>query len=80
MTLSAIQADIATLTVDAENQLRSIAFPCISTGVYGYPVDQAARVAVETVRAAAAATSIQEATFCCFSTADLAIYQRLLTE
>lgn len=37
------------LKVAAENGIRTVAFPSISTGVYGYPVDRAARVAVETV-------------------------------
>jgi len=66
------------LEIAAENQLRSIAFPCISTGVYGYPAEPASRVAVETVRSAGADMGIQEVIFCCFSAADLAIYQRLL--
>lgn len=66
------------MEVADENQVRSIAFPCISTGVYGYPPELAAGVAVETVRSARVATGIQEVIFCCFSAADLAIYQRLL--
>lgn len=38
------------LEVAADNQIRSIAFPSISTGVYGYPVDEAAEIAVKTVK------------------------------
>ncbi len=38
------------LKVAVENGIRSIAFPSISTGVYGYPVEEAAKIAVETVR------------------------------
>ena len=68
------------MEVADENQVRSIAFPCISTGVYGYPPELAAGVAVETVRSARVATGIQEVIFCCFSAADLTVYQRLLDQ
>src|SRR3989338_987985 len=56
------------LRVDADNGARSIAFPCISTGVYGYPVELAARIAVETVKSSLKEFgSIREVIFCCFS-------------
>jgi O-acetyl-ADP-ribose deacetylase (regulator of RNase III) len=67
------------LELAAERGLRSIAFPCISAGVYGYPMEQAAEVAVATVRSAVAELpSIESVTFCCHSARDLAIYARLL--
>ena len=50
-----------------EHNLRSMAFPAISCGVYGYPVERAARVAVETVRESLPGTSINEVTFVLFS-------------
>lgn len=67
------------LAIAAEIGASTIAFPGISTGVYGYPVELAARIAIETVRAQVqGGTPVQEVIFCCFSAADLAIYERLL--
>ncbi len=67
------------IEVAAENDLHTLAFPSISTGVYGYPIKLAARIAVATVRATVPAFSaIREVIFCCHSAADLAVYQTLL--
>jgi O-acetyl-ADP-ribose deacetylase (regulator of RNase III) len=63
------------------NGCRSVAFPCVSTGVYGYPQEAAARVAVETVRDFLEEHPASvEVTFCCYSGADLRFYQALLKE
>jgi O-acetyl-ADP-ribose deacetylase (regulator of RNase III) len=67
------------LALAAEHALSSIAFPAISTGVYGYPLEPAATIAVTTVRAELAKpTSIALVRFVCFSERDLAVYERLL--
>lgn len=61
------------------HRLHSIAFPCISTGVFGFPAEPAARIAIDTVRTELADGEVPERVlFCCFSADDLAIYQRLL--
>jgi O-acetyl-ADP-ribose deacetylase (regulator of RNase III) len=67
------------LEIARERQLRSIAFPGISTGIYGYPLAEASSIAVDTVRATLAhAGTIDEVIFCCFSADALAVYQDLL--
>ena len=69
------------LEVAASLEVRSMAFPSISTGVYGYPINEAAGIAVATVkRALDEHTGIESVTFCCFSVEDLAVYQACLDE
>jgi O-acetyl-ADP-ribose deacetylase (regulator of RNase III) len=59
---------------------RTVAFPAISTGVYGYPIEEAALTAVRTVRETLAALGgFDEVLFCCFSDADLRLYERVLS-
>ena len=74
------------LALAAANHCRSIAFPCISTGVYGYPIEVAAKIAVREVRAAASGRASalpdtaadMELIFCCFSERDAAVYETFL--
>jgi O-acetyl-ADP-ribose deacetylase (regulator of RNase III) len=69
------------LMIAAERRLRSIAFPSISTGIYGYPIEEAAKVAVETVNAVISQmTNPPEVIFCCFSRRDLMVYERLIEQ
>lgn len=65
------------LEVAAANQVRSIAFPAISTGVYGYPANAAAEIAVATVQESAP-VGVGLVRFVCFDPATAAIYATLL--
>lgn len=67
------------LKLAAQHGLQSIAFPCISTGVYGYPADDAAEIAVQAVREfLEQPSSIQRVIFCCFSDQDRRRYETLI--
>lgn len=69
------------LRIAAAQGLESIAFPCISTGVYGYPADDAAVIAVGAVREfIAAPSSLRRIIFCCFSETDRLRYEKLLSQ
>ena len=65
------------LVLAAENGCRSVAFPCISTGVYGYPLEDAAKIAIREVNAFLETHSEMEVTFCCFSKGDKDAYEKL---
>lgn len=67
------------LELAKEHDVRSIAFPSISTGAYRYPIEQAAAVAVGEVLAFLRAHPLPERViFCCFSAADQRVYQEAL--
>ena len=56
------------LALAVTHRLGSVAFPAISTGIYGFPADRAARIAVGTVAAEIpAAVGVTRVLFCCFS-------------
>lgn len=61
-----------------ENRLKSVAFCCISTGVFRFPKDEAARIAVSTVRETLRTSSIEKVVFCVHGDENLRIYQKLL--
>lgn len=72
----------SSLRLAADHDVSTIAFPSISTGIYGYPISSAAHIAVSTARAFVdnAPGALSELTFCCFSSDDLDIYIRVLNE
>ncbi|MFF4101567.1 O-acetyl-ADP-ribose deacetylase [Streptomyces sp. NPDC001903] len=65
------------LRVAAELGARTVAFPAISTGIFGWPMDDGARIAVETVRAAAAAP-VEEVRFVLFDEKAYAVFEAAL--
>ncbi len=68
------------LEVAAENGVKTIAFPCISTGVYGFPQDCAAKIAVHEVRKFLSEhPAIEEVVFVCFLASDFEFYSELLS-
>jgi O-acetyl-ADP-ribose deacetylase len=67
------------LALASERALRAIAFPSISTGAYGFPIERAAQIAVDTVRDVLSTSSKPlDVTFCCFSQSDFDIYSAIL--
>ena len=69
------------LQIAADHNLSTIAFPAISTGIYHYPPEEAAQVAISTVRSfVETPSSLEEVIFCCFSDRDYDLYQNLLGE
>lgn len=66
--------------VASHYDIHTIAFPSISTGVYGYPIEQAAPIALhEIIKALNTYPPIEKVTVCCFSEKDLEAYQKSLT-
>ncbi len=65
------------LAIAQEKELVSIAFPNISTGIYGYPKDKAAEIAISSVRQALAQpTSLQDVIFICFDAENYDLYKK----
>jgi O-acetyl-ADP-ribose deacetylase (regulator of RNase III) len=68
------------LEIAAEHQLKSIAFPAISTGIYGFPPERAAPLVVKTVHDALAEFPLERVIFCCFSEASADLHINAVKE
>lgn len=74
-----ISCYVRSLELAESKKLQSIAFPCISTGIFGYPKDRAAKIATNTVKSFfAEKRNINRVVFCCFSDEETRIYEKLL--
>lgn len=71
---------INSLKLADSNNLQSIAFPAISTGVYGYPIEEATRIAIAAVKSFQPKNKLNKVVFCCFTEGDYLVYQNLLGE
>lgn len=70
-----------TLKVADENELKSVAFPAISTGIFGYPMDRCAKIMVRTtVDYVRAGTHLERIVFCLFTEDAKKIFEKALTE
>lgn len=69
------------LQIAADKRLADVAFPCISTGIYGYPKSDACKIAVDTVSQWLRDNGLPERViFCCFSADDAELYRKQLAE
>ncbi|MDY0083226.1 MAG: O-acetyl-ADP-ribose deacetylase [Ignavibacteriaceae bacterium] len=69
------------LKLAAENKIKTIAFPAISTGIYGFPLERATKIAVKTVKQSLKEeSSIEKVIFVCFSDRDYDVYQKMLNQ
>jgi len=67
------------LELAVKNSIKTIAFPSISTGIYGFPIDRASKIAVNTVnKFLKENVSVSEVIFVCFSKHDYYVYKKLL--
>lgn len=67
------------LDLAKEHEVKSIAFPAISTGIYHFPRQQAAEIAVRTVRAHLPPSGVELVIFCCFDESTARIYEHMVT-
>lgn len=69
----------SSISLAEQNDIRSLAFPAISTGAYGFPALQAARIAVDTVRRrVAGGAGVEKIVFCCLQAKIAKFHQRFL--
>lgn len=66
------------LELAREHNVRTIAFPAISTGIYSFPPERAANIAIQTVRSHIKGSGVEEVNFVCFNQETFRIYQNLL--
>ncbi|AEU38823.1 O-acetyl-ADP-ribose deacetylase [Granulicella mallensis] len=66
------------LELAREKGVKTMAFPAVSTGIYGYPKEPAAEIAVRVCRDLADECGVERVEFCCFDEATAAVYERVL--
>ena len=74
-----MNAALNSLKLMDEHGLKSITFPAISTGIFGYPIDRCAKILISTIKNyVAAETQVEEVIFCLFSNSDYTVFNKVL--